>query len=212
MLDKEEDLVALANDWARMSCSKWNRCVWEPRTILGKLYKIGVLDKLYRASRRYFRRKYQRLAETENDRLSVDKNYSWLYGHPDFADWEEDDNSETYSLISDPSGCVVKYATSYCAYQIFKTTGEWPQRKTRRRMDAKDWQTFLREAGYTEIVESLDVGHSYVGIKPDEGEWGLVVWFEGKTKDGKIMVSTYRDKKPSHEKVKKSEYLWVKIT
>lgn len=191
--------VDLANYYARLSCPKWNRAA------NGKL-----LGWLYRHSRRKNRKKYRDMMLPNNDNGNT---YPWPFCDPEFANWEEDDSAENYSLISDPSGCVVKYATSYCAWKIFEATGQWPQRKTKIRMDAKNWRTFLREAGYGEIVAHPSVGGKYVGINPRFGEWGIVVWYEGDgTNPDQVVVSSYVDKKFYYTQVNFAEYDWIKIS
>ena len=138
--------------------------------------------------------------------------YPWPFSDEDFANWDEDDSPENYSLISDPSGCVVKYATSYCAWKIYEVTGTWPQRKTHIRMDAKNWQLFLGEAGYNEVVELPTAPGRYVGINPDEGEFGMVVWYEGDAVvPGLVVISTYKNKKFYVGTDETTAYKWIKI-
>lgn len=229
--DEKMDPTDLANYCAKMSCTKWNRSVWEPKTRLGKAYKKAVVDKIYRMSRRHYRRKYQYMAQTAAESKGLEmrfwtpgvaatsgavmpNTYPWPYNDRHFADWEESDDPDGYSLISDPSGCVVKYATSYCAWKICELTGKWPQRKTRVRMDAKNWVGFLLEAGYGTVVDLPDLGGHYVGINPQEGEWGLVVWYEKHTPSG-ISVSSYVDKMYRVWTIKADDalnkFIWVQI-
>lgn len=63
---------------------------------------------------------------------------------------------------------------------------------------AKHWQEFLRLNGYDKVVEKPVRGGHYVGIVPDEGEFGQVVWFEcinpvSLREDSRYIVSTYKD-------------------
>lgn len=228
----ETDPLDLANFYAKMSCTKWNRSVWEPKTSLGKAYKKAVVDKFYRLSRKHYRKKYQAMAQTaaetknwmkfwtpmvEGGALTpLPNTYPWPYNDRHFADWEESDETDNYTLISDPSGCVVKYATSYCAWKIYELTGCWPKRKTRIRMDAKNWVTFLDEAGYSVIDDTPVPGHHYVGVNPREGQWGLVVWYE-KTLEpkAKISVSSYIEKRYQVWSINLAEmldkYIWIRI-
>lgn len=109
--------------------------------------------------------------------------YPWPYSDPRFADWEEDDRGKTYTLISDQAGFVIRRSTSYVAWKIYELTGRWP---TERGSDgeifhAKYWQKFLGLNGFTKFVARPEPGKHYVGIIPDEGEFGQVVWFEGMT-------------------------------
>lgn len=229
--DEKMDPTDLANEYAKMSCTKWNRSIWEPKTKLGKAYKEAVVDKLYRMSRRRYRRKYQAMAQyaadTKNPKtifwtdtmqrtgLTVlPDTYPWPYNDRHFADWEESDELDNYTLISDPSGCVVKYATSYCAWKIYELTGKWPKRISRIRMDAKNWINFLAEAGYSYIVDYPQPGKHYVGINPREGEFGLVVWYEKPLAKG-LSVSSYVDKRYKAWAMTKEEamnkFIWVQI-
>lgn len=233
MLIKSENMdpIDLANYYAKMSCTKWNRSIWEPKSNPGMAFKKEVVDNIYRLSRRYYRLKYQEMAERSaesSDLLkfwvpeatgniaSLPNTYPWPYNDRHFADWEESDEDNNYTLISDPSGCVVKYATSYCAWKIREATGEWPQRKTRIRMDAKNWIRFLTEAGYETVVNEPVPHHHFVGIDPREGEFGLVVWYERCLSDGRISVSSYVNKEYRDWTIGPEEvlnrYIWVKIT
>ncbi len=138
--------------------------------------------------------------------------YIFPYCDPEFGNWPESDDPKTYSLITDQSNFVVRYATSYVAYKIFEEVGSWPQRKTLKRFDAKIWVEFLAEAGYTEIVDRPEAGHRYVGIKPDEGEWGIVVWLEKVVfEEDAAIVSTYNNNKYENRFVPLSDYIWVKV-
>jgi hypothetical protein len=192
--------LELANHYARLSCPKWNRAE--------DVVEDKILGWMYRHSRRKNRKKYQAMiipGEGTNT-------YPWPFSDPNFANWEEDDSSENYSLVSDPSGCVIKYATSYCAWKIYETTGRWPQRKTHVRMDAKNWRFFLKEAGYGEIVAHPSIGGKFVGINPRIGEYGFVVWYEGESKDmGEVVVSSYKNKEFFFGTVNFAEYDWIKI-
>jgi len=190
----------LANYHARLSCPKWNRA---ETTLENKVF--GVFHKW---SRRSHRRKYRAMLIPGQGANT----YPWPFSDEGFANWDEDDSPESYSLVSDPSGCVVKYATSYCAWKIYEVTGTWPQRKTHIRMDAKNWQQFLGEAGYNEVVEFPAIGGRYVGINPDEGEFGVVVWYEGDAVvPGLVVISTYKNKKFYIGTDKIAAYKWIKI-
>lgn len=220
--------VEIANHYARMSCTRWNKSTWQPKTKLGQLIKSGVVDKAYRLSRKRYRKKYREIAragwETPQQQFIMEfaklggciDTYPPLYSDPNFANWDESDAPDDYSLISDQSGCVIKYSTSYCAWKIFELTGKWPQKKTKARIDAKNWQYFLKQAGYTKVVENFYTDfapeHRYVGINPNDGKWGIVVWFE--RIDRQVEVSTYRDRMYSYECIpreKINDYIWIEI-
>ena len=206
------------NEWAMKSCPRWNK---------NKLRRRAYRKAYREAAEHYWETSpvSQMLHAAYESGECVDT-YPWPYRDPDFANWEEDDSDDGYSLISDQSGCVIKYATSYCAWKIFEATGTWPQKTSSERLDAKRWVQFLAEAGYTEIVGVPQNGHRYIGIKPDEGEWGLVVWFESDDNSAKylkdyqgvdtseapmIFVSSYVDKKHKAWRVKPEDFTWVKI-
>lgn len=198
------------NEWARKSCPKWNK---------------------NRLTRKLNRNRYQNAAEkfwegsnfqaVINFYKEVDHHtntYPWPYRDDLFANWKEDDSPEGYSLITDQSNCVIRHSTSYCAWKIFEATGTWPQKTSKERLDAKDWQQFLAEAGYTEVLENPDELSSeqnpenrYVGIYPSYGEWGLVVWYEEPHENNSIWVSSYVDRCYSYFETYPDLYTWVKI-
>ncbi|MBQ6130414.1 hypothetical protein IJI72_01855 [Candidatus Saccharibacteria bacterium] len=180
-------------------------------------------------SRRYHRWKYRQIAEREywsaKHQTRVGRYYAgelqlntypWPYRDPGFANWTENDTPGSYTLISDPSGCVVRHSTSYCAYKIRELTGFWPKRLSNTRFDAKHWQQFLAEAGYAETLPSGVVPtlwKHYVGIDPQRGAYGLVVWFEGYSGNypGSVQVSTYLNQKYLFISEDWKKYLWVEI-
>lgn len=192
------------NKMAMKSCPRWNSLKLSRRMYRAK-YR-GVAEAYWNSP------EHQSLIQQYKDGWLVDT-YPWPYSDPGFANWEEDSSDEGYSLISDQSGCVVKYATSYVAWKIFEATGKWPQKTTAKRLDAKKWVQFLSEAGYKTIVKKLEPDGKYVGINPNIGKWGLVVWYEY-TVDTPIeeaCVSTYENKLFTIRFVRTSEYVWVKI-
>lgn len=207
-------LIEIANEHARRSCTRWNK---------------GFPEFLHRLSRVYHRFRYQRLAELDwtfnlkhrelenrykHGEMRIDT-YPWPYFDPEFANWDESDESDDYSLISDQSGCVVKHSTSYVAWKIFEATGCWPKKRSKTRMDARDWEKFLAEAGYTKcaIGGPFD-GRHYVGIRKENlDEFGEVVWFEKRNsnKIGGVFVSTYENKKHCFKEVNAFKYIWIQI-
>lgn len=197
------------NRWAKLSCDKWNKC-----GLLRQFYRM-----LYRhaAQARWKAPVARQLTQQYQDAYYYLDTYPWPYKEAKFADWEENDVTGSYTLITDQSNFVVKHCTSYCAWKIFESTGRWPKRTTHRRYDAKFWQDFLSEAGYDTIVTELQQGHRYVGIREhDDSEFGEVVWFERKNEQSKdnrpsVIVSTYRNKKYFCGTVNPREYLWVQI-
>ena len=189
--------IAFQNTCAKLSCSRWNKI---------------------RATRKIFRNIYRNAAERRANRTGIKpfgiNTYPWPYCDENFAAWEESSDPKDYTLISDPSGCVIRYSTSYCAWKIREHTGTWPQKKSSARLDAKNWEQFLAEAGYRTKVPTalLSFHHRYVGINPDETEWGLVVWYEMHTiEDNRVMVSSYVDHTYKLWSIDPREYTWILI-
>lgn len=193
------------NTWAQKSCIKWNKC---------------------RLSRKLYRKKYRKAAQKfweSPDSLKTIKRYQegahyintypWPYKEPSFANWTEDDSQTDYSLISDQSGCAIRHSTSYCAWKIFEATGTWPQKTSAERLNAKHWQQFLAEAGYTNIATELEPDHYYVGINQSKGECGIVVWYEAGAEktSSKVCVSSYIEGKHKLWWDTISDFIWIKI-
>lgn len=193
------------NSWAQKSCAKWNK-----NRLSRKFYR----KKYHRAARKSWRSPdHHRLIARYQEGAHYINTYPWPYKDPNFANWEENDTPTNYSLISDQSCCVIRYSTSYCAWKIFEATGTWPQKTSTRRFNAKHWQQFLAEAGYTDVVTKIDPNHYYVGINPNEGEWGVVVWYEANLRDSPsdICVSSYIDHKYELWRTTISDFTWIKI-
>ncbi len=200
--------MRLMNFFARMSVTRYNKCR-PARRLFRKLYQLCSML-------------YCLFSPLHHRNLSMMKNgeiintYPWPYNDLLFANWSESDKDNDYSLVPDPSGCVVKYATSYCAYKIYETTGHWPKRtSTRRRFDAKDWREFLREAGYYEVDHAPSKNFFYVGIRthPYRSVYGEVVWFERYDEESvdAVLVTTYDHKIFVPKIVRTPDYIWVKI-
>lgn len=135
--------------------------------------------------------------------------------------------------IVDPANFCVCYATSYCAYllKVFNHSSSWPTKPVvprdkahareiagrERAHDAKYWIEFLAAQGYTHIVDEPKDGNHYIGVNPNSGEYGLVVWFVkrsislGPIRDT-ACVTSYVDKKFFCQDVNIAEYRWVEIT
>lgn len=149
--------------------------------------------------------------------------YPWPYREAWFADWEEDSNPDTYSLVGDTAGFVIKHSTSYCAWKIFEFNNSWLKRTARLHShDAKHWHCLLFYNGYSNTVKRPEPGKKYIGIAASKGVHGEVVWFEGfddgysvdHTNDtgGRIIYSTYRDKEYTIGAALDEWYVWVEIT
>lgn len=197
--------LGTVNRWAQKSCPKWNK-----NRLSRKFYRF----KYRQEANKYIRsKKHKRMVERYKSGETTLDTYPWPYCHQNFALWRESDDSDDYSLISDQSGCVVKYSTSYVAYKISEHTGYWPQKRSRVRLDAKDWVQFLAEAGYTTIVDTPKYNKRYVGVlrEPSDYEYGLVVWYECDLPDGKFAVSTYVGKRYRRMTVRAKDCIWVEI-
>ena len=199
--------ISTVNRWARLSCDRWNKFRLS-RIIHRKLYQHAAAQFIKSNLGRLRTQQYQDSGYYLNS-------YPWPYSDPDFANWPESNVTGEVTLVTDQSNFVVKHGTSYCAWKIFESTGKWPQSKTPRRFEARDWKDFLEEAGYDTIVTEPLRGHRYVGIKEhDCGIEGDVVWFE-KVQDffhkDRVTISTYRNKKHFIGAVDPKEYLWIQI-
>lgn len=193
------------NSWAQKSCTKWNK---------NRLSRIFFRRRYRKVAKKYWKSPdHRRLIARYQEGARYINTYPWPYKDPGFANWEENDTSTDYSLISDQSGCAIRYSTSYCAWKIFEATGTWPRKKSTKRLDAKHWQQFLAEAGYTNVVTEIDPSHYYVGIHPNEGEWGIVVWYEAHIDNSQqnICVSSYIDHRHRLWRAKVSDFTWIKI-
>ncbi len=178
--------ITTANFFAKNSCRKWqkNRVI---RTICRKIYRF--------------------IMETGAK--------SYPYEDPDFANWPESDEDDTYSLISDSSNLVIRHSPSYINWLVKTRLHQqlkFPTPKARRpgehAFDAKHWDEVLEYNGWKlsrHGPEFADVssGVHYIGILPNEGEFGQLVWFIGNNlaysrKDGakyikNWLVATYKN-------------------
>lgn len=104
----------------------------------------------------------------------------------------------------------------YCLCKIRETTGHWPK-KTQMSLKARDWVQFLANSNFTHQVPAfrLDNQKNYIGINPNVGESGIVVWFEHLYWEGtpKIFLeySTYRDGEYVYESGNPEDFLWIEI-
>lgn len=203
--------IKIANFLAKYSCSKWNSS---------------------RIMRLVCRRLYHGLASTSlfdkdayvscSDIRAIRNTYPWPYRDERFAGWPE----EKGALVSDQARMVVKHATSYCAWKIKETTGFWPNKPIipknpehaaeiagrPRPHDAKYWGELLEAQGYRQTSPRPDDHRHYVGIDPDFGEYGVVVWFEHLSNDlACVMVSSYIDKQFWYGEVLFNDFAWYEI-
>lgn len=208
-------LLGLANFLAKYSCPKWNQ-----NQVLRKICRAGYqklgqnwIKRMEARSRRPISlrppRKFSFLGHAitllPEDRHNT---YPWPYRDEGFANWEEDDSPQGYNLISDPAGFVIRHSTSYCAWKFREATGHWPMNRgdKRQRFDAKDWEEFLSlNRGRRVVDKSDDMSfisslYGYIGILPQQGEFGQVMWLEAiyvsfseKVRHEDYFVSTYEN-------------------
>ena len=152
--------INLANFFAKQSCSAWQ--------------KNRIVRKICRDT-------YRLIMETGA------ANYP--YANSDFADWPESDG-DSYTLVTDSCNFVIRHSASYIAWMMKKHCGGWPklpvpgERKPgEHNFDAKHWNEVLEFNGWQELSEyewpemadDIDDTH-YIGIMPNEGEFGQLVW------------------------------------
>ncbi len=208
-------LFKLANLLAKCSCPKWNRCGILRRLCRYSMWGLTAIDymllspsSILRIAKRtsYFRHR---------------NTYPRIYYC--IANWPEDDGA----LVVDPSNFVIKHSTSYCAWKIRELTGKWPKNAVNpkdeshaieianreRPHDAKYWLEFLQAQDcYLGITDLLRLGHHYIGINPNYGEYGLVVWLESLTTDAtEVTISTYEHHRYTCKNVSLVDFTWVEI-
>lgn len=189
-------LIKIANFFAKYSTPLWcsNALV---RGGCRAVYRWLAEGKFwyYRAMRQSHWVLSRRDIELAKKFPSVDT-YPPLYADKAFAPWEEiadPEDPRRYNLISSRGGQVIRRSTSYCSWKIYELTGKYPERTIKKRFDARDWVEFLAAAGYTRIVNRPVSGHHYVGVMPDEGEFGQVIWFEKDDHGTGCTCSTYKN-------------------
>lgn len=212
-------LVKIANFLAKYSCPKWNGANATNRLsilihkVLRRLCRYALWGLVLASNKIWGKAAMEELGNT----------YPFLFRL--IANWEEDDGA----LVVDPANFVIKYATSYCAWKIYELTGKWPTNpveivdaeeyaKRERKHDAKYWLEFLQAQDcYIEAAETVRPMHHYIGIDPDYGEYGLVVWFETTRYNFKCdcvdgaLVSTYENKQYLRKEVLLADFTWVEV-
>lgn len=126
--------------------------------------------------------KEEPIRPTESEeRKTFSNTYPWPYVDEGFANWPPSDEKGEDALVCDPAGFVVKHCTSYCAWKIRELTGHWPKvRQSGAVYHAKDWEEFLAKNGFTKRVDTPEdePRGRFVGMCPDQGEYGQLYWFE----------------------------------
>ena len=190
-------------------------------------YALKSVDESCSAVSRYRnRRRYQRIAERTFDTpehqskisryLAGERDlntYVFPYVDPEFAGWmRATDVKNPFQPIRDASSCIIRTATSYCAYKIREVTDAWPKSSSR---EVGSWIDFLFRAGYPELMDDGIVPNPlsfYVGIPKQAGD-DCVVWFEGCLDEAayRVNVSTYSDEKHVFATRNWNDYFWVNI-
>lgn len=188
--------IKIANFFAKGSCSAWQ----SSRTI-----------------RRICRKIYRTIMETGAR--------DYPYVDTDFAYWPESNGDGTYSLITDSADFVIRRSPSYVAWRMKQTTGKWPKLPTPGKripgendFDAKHWDEVLEFNGWTKVDQPIcdGCGTHFVGVIPNFGDFGQVVWFESdgclKGANGWITTTYKNFHKLSHfiPIAEKSEVIWYR--
>ena len=175
--------IKLANFFAKRSCPAWQS---------------------NKAIRKACRKIYRFLMETGAK--------SYPYENMDFAPWEESEG-DFYTIITDSNNNVIRRSTSYVAWMIKRHCGSWPKRPVpgerkpgEHAFDARHWDEILDYNGWDRVpmeLWSLQPKHwdsnlnahvCLVGIIPDEGEFGQLVWFIDEDQNSRTWrVATFKD-------------------
>lgn len=150
--------IRVANFFAKNSCDMWQ--------------KVGII-------RRICRKLYRNIMEKGAK--------SYPYDNPEFANWPESDEIGKYTLVSDSDGFVIRRSTSYINWLIKTEISQHLKLPTpgkrlpgEHKFDAKHWDEILEYNGWKKetpiMSDSINQTH-FVGIIPDDGEFGQLVWF-----------------------------------
>ena len=213
-------VLQMANFFAKYSCPKWNHA--------DSTNKASEL--MHKILRRLCRYTFWGIASLDTHLHPRHESLGFLIDtyprvYLSVGQWRETNDA----LVVDPANFVLGYATSYCAWKIRELTGHWPTNpvnivdteeyaERERKHDAKYWLEFLGAqdccCGIVPSTYGLHNGHHYIGVQPDYGEYGLVVWFEQEADPNdptKVWATSYIDKKFWGDKVRISDFTWVKI-
>lgn len=176
--------------------------------------------------------------------------YFWPYSNSRF--FPEVDNPVEENVLGDEFRFVPRRSTSLCNFAHYILTGK--ALRTPGVWHAKDWLELLRLNGYDRfccsepfhangtVQKMISSGYDprqislqsdgfYIGVNPNAGEYGEVVWFEGfdfpqpqsghsglgtspsalASQKGTVIVSTCRDRLIQYGRVKMNDYVWVFI-
>lgn len=203
--------LRLANLFAMLSCSNWNK-IPPLRTIFRKLYQ-------HMGEKSCKLKTYRDAVELYKSGQLFINTYVPLYASYGFANWEENNDPNHCTIIRDQSGCIIKHSTSYCAHMIHMMTGKWPKDLPNNSEItdwlAKDWYMYLPKVGYKNFVSFLEPGCHYIGVgdsSEEFGEQGTVVWFEKiDQRNKRAIVSSYQNYEYWIGSVKPEEFVWIRI-
>ncbi len=204
--------LRLANLFAMLSCSNWNKIPLF-RVIFRKLYQ-------HMGERSCKLEDYRNAVELYKSGQFFINTYVPLYASYGFANWEEHSDPKHCTIVRDQSGCIIKHSASYCAHMIHMTTGKWlkdiPTNSTTiSDWLAKDWYNYLPKVGYKNFISFLEPGRHYIGIgdsNEEFGRQGIVVWFEKIDYDNRrAIVSSYQNYGYWIGSVKPEEFVWIQI-
>jgi len=173
-------LTDLMNFFAKFSVDRWNKSRVLRKMCRTVYQAAGKAYTFFRKSRKMSISDRYALMMQMTDVLPMNT-YPWPYVDARFANWEESDQTGDYTLVADPAGFVARCSTSYVAWKIRELTGRWPKKRGSENIyHARDWQIFLAENGYSNAYEKPfeHIDGYYVGIIPEEGEFGQLLWYE----------------------------------
>ena len=198
------------NEWAKQSCMKW--CKDERTRSFNKMLYLSATKTLCRTTRQ------KELSEKTLAGEYWCNSYPLPFVHPKFANWEEKYHGVNCSLVTDPSGCIVKHDTSYIAWKIHELAGKWPKETSLKRFSEINWLDFLAESGYNKITMEPTPGEKFIGIYPSsEEEETIAFWYETTELSAPphekktAIVTTYLEKEFKILRINPNKLTWVKI-
>lgn len=186
--------ISIANFFAKYSATRW--CKWRPvRLICRGCYRFimetpAELDRLTRES-------------SDCTLFGVADRNTYPYKNHAFAPWPEDDAPGKYCIITDSQGGAIRRSVSYVLWKYHEATGKRLQvfPGGNHQNDAKNWHEVMKlnhktaiKGDFREYLREspLNLVECYIGVSPDEGEYGQLYWYEGiEDKTGHVYASTY---------------------
>lgn len=177
--------LIVANFIARKSVTKWNKNPVSRRIFRKIRHLIEFCDEKFSRDRRERMRHYYGGVFKPHHREfvhdpEISQDY-WIDTTPnllrnlDYANWPLEDDPENYNLLGDRFGLVIRMGPCYVHMKHLETTGR--PLKHDGICHAKDWGSMLELNGYHPTSLPL-TGRHYIGVSPNEGEYGQVYWLE----------------------------------